>query len=109
MDNEQYHSLAIQLKFTALQESNAKTQQKCKFFSIGSSNIYYIYRSTSLFSEISAEAETNFYPLFHAMCPRIFEWDVVINLARNDLKTLIEANIKLYIHPQATRAIIFLL
>ena len=32
MDNEQYHSLAIQLKFTALQESNAKTQQKCKFF-----------------------------------------------------------------------------
>ena len=31
MDNEQYHSLAIQLKFTALQESNAKTQQKYKF------------------------------------------------------------------------------
>ena len=38
-----------------------------------------------------------FYPLFHAIRSRTFEWDDVMGLAWNNLKMLIKADIELCI------------
>ena len=62
--------------------------------------------STSLFSEISAELKEVFYPLFHAIRLRTFEWNDVMDLAWNNLKMLIKADIKLRI-PQPQEQLYF--